>query len=267
MPSFRRVVAGTGRGVGERAGTGARAGGRAGRRRPQGDASGRVPARRRCGVGAAGDGCGGLPRSRPVARPRRRRSRRWVRPPVGRFRPGAQVSPPDPGRAVPPALSSETGQGAGGVEADGGADARRHGGRRHLRPSGGRVLPLLDRRPLAGPPLRENAHRSGPARPGLPPCLAGHGQSRLPRRGQRDVGFRPARSLDSRGRALLVLRRRCRWESKARTPPSPSTNWWTCCPEQLVGPAAEWYGITSTGQLGRPIHPGAACRGAAGPAG
>ena len=49
------------------------------------------------------------------------------------------------------------------------------------------------------------------------------------------------------------------------TPPSRSTSCARSCPRDLVGPAAEWYGITPSGQLGGPLHPGPPGRGAAGP--
>ena len=74
----------------------------------------------------------------------------------------------------------------------------------------GGLLPLLDRQPLAGAPLREDADRSGAAGPGLPPRLAGDGQGRLPGRGDRDAGLRPRGPLDARGCALLLLRCRRR---------------------------------------------------------
>ena len=93
---------------------------------------------------------------------------------------------------------------------DGAADARRHGRRRHLRPSRGRLLPLLDGRPMARAALREDAHRPGAPRPGLPPCVAGHRACGVPRRRHRDPGLRPAGSVDPRGCPLLVLRRRRR---------------------------------------------------------
>ena len=149
--------------------------------------------------------------------------------------------------------------------ADGGADTRRHGGRGYLRPLGRRILPLLDRRTVVGPALREDAHRSGPPGPGLSPRLAGHGQGRLPRRRQRDVGLRVARPLDPRGRLVLVLRRRCRRRGRC------------AChlhPRRAGGDAAPTPGRSggrvvrdhAGGQLGRPLHPGATGRSAPGPA-
>ena len=108
MPSFRRVVEALGEAwVNERAQVLA-AGGRAGRRRAQGDATGRVLGRggvagRSCSVLGAGDAA----RSRATARRRRRGAGRGIRPAVGRLRPGAQVPPPDAGRALPPPLAPQ----------------------------------------------------------------------------------------------------------------------------------------------------------------
>ena len=53
------------------------------------------------------------------------------------------------------------------------ADARRDGGRRDLRPDRRRLRPLLGRRDLARPPLREDALRQRAARPRLPARLPG----------------------------------------------------------------------------------------------
>ena len=55
------------------------------------------------------------------------------------------------------------------------ADARPHGARRHLRPGRRRVPPVLDRRALARPALREDALRQRAARCG---CTATRGRSR-----------------------------------------------------------------------------------------
>ena len=52
-------------------------------------------------------------------------------------------------------------------------DSRRDARRRHLRPARRRLRPLLGRRGLARPPLREDALRQRPARPRLPARLAG----------------------------------------------------------------------------------------------
>ena len=50
---------------------------------------------------------------------------------------------------------------------------RQDGPGRHLRPPRRRLRPLFDRRPLAGPPLREDALRQRPADLGLPRSLPG----------------------------------------------------------------------------------------------
>ena len=52
--------------------------------------------------------------------------------------------------------------------------ARRHGGRRHVRPRRRRLPPLLGRRPLARPALREDALRQRPARFRLPSRVGRH---------------------------------------------------------------------------------------------
>ena len=222
--------AGAGRGVARRAGAGPGAGRRAGRRRAEGAAAGREPARgcggrrsrggwRRIGrswcrrryrtVARRAVGCRRA-RPRRVAGPGRCGARRRFRPRMGRLRPGAEVPPAHPRRAVP-APGGSRGCRRRARPADGAADARCHGGRRHLRPSRRRLLPLLDGCPLARAPLREDAHRPGAPRPGLSACVAGHGARGVLGRRHRDPGFRPAGPLDPRGRPLLVLRRRRRW--------------------------------------------------------
>ena len=58
-------------------------------------------------------------------------------------------------------------------------DARRHGPGRHVRPDRRRLRPLLHRRALAGPPLREDALRQRAPRARLPGGLSGHRRSVL----------------------------------------------------------------------------------------
>ena len=63
---------------------------------------------------------------------------------------------------------------------------------------------------------------------------------------------------DAGGRALLLLRRRRRRGRRGAMPPSPPTSCGNCLPAALVGPAAEWYGITEAGNWeGRsiPVRP------------
>ena len=90
------------------------------------------------------------------------------------------------------------------------AHARRDGRRRHLRPARRRLRPLLGRRRLARPPLREDALRQRPAGPRLPARLAGARPRALPPRLRRDAGLDAARDARPRGRLLLRPRRRLR---------------------------------------------------------
>ncbi len=90
------------------------------------------------------------------------------------------------------------------------ADPRRDARRRHLRPARGRLLPLLGRRDLACPPLREDALRQHSARPRLPARVARAGARALPARLRGDPGLDAARDARPRGRLLLGPRRRLR---------------------------------------------------------
>ena len=90
------------------------------------------------------------------------------------------------------------------------ADPRRDDGRRHLRPDRRRLRPLLRRRRLARPPLREDALRQRAARPRLPARLAGARPRPLPARLRRDARLDAARDARARGRLLLGARRRLR---------------------------------------------------------
>ena len=181
---------------------------------------------------------------------------------MGRLRPGTEVPPAHPRRALPPARPPWRAR-RGPRPAHGHADARRHGGGRHLRPLGRRVLPVLHRRALARPPLREDADRSGAAGPGLSARVAGRRTSRVSRRGHRDPGLRPARPLDARGRVVLVLRRRrrrCRGRARdihtRRAAPDPARS---------PGRAGRRVVRDHTGrQLGGALHSGAPRRSLAG---
>ena len=90
------------------------------------------------------------------------------------------------------------------------AHPRRDAGRRHLRPARRRLRPLLGRRRLARPPLREDALRQRPAGPRLPARLAGARPRALPPRLRGDAGLDAARDARPRGRLLLGPRRRLR---------------------------------------------------------
>ncbi len=82
--------------------------------------------------------------------------------------------------------------------------------RRHLRPARRRLRPLLGRRRLARPPLREDALRQRPAGPRLPARLAGARARALPPRLRGDARLGAARDARARGRLLLGPRRRLR---------------------------------------------------------
>ena len=90
------------------------------------------------------------------------------------------------------------------------AHARQDGPRRHLRPPGRRLRPLLDRRPLAGPPLRENALRQCALDLGLSRSLPVDPRRRLRPRRPRDDGLRPRPDDRPRGGVLFDRGRRQR---------------------------------------------------------
>ena len=130
-------------------------------------------------------------------RPRRLRQRAQV-PPAGRAQlPLPRVRPHRPARRP----------------RHGAADAARHGRRRHPRPPRRRVPPLLHRRPLVPPALREDALRPGATGEQLPRRLADHPRPVLRRHGPRRPGLRPARH-DRPRRAVLLA---------PRTPTAPPT--------------------------------------------
>src|SRR5207245_921158 len=100
----------------------------------------------------------------------------------------------------------------------GATDARPDGPRRDLRPARRRLPPLLRRRGVAGPSLREDALRPVATRPSLPPCLAGHRGARLPSGGGGDARLRPPGDDASRRRLLLDAGRRLRGRGGALLP-------------------------------------------------
>ena len=85
----------------------------------------------------------------------------------------------------------------------------RDGARRHVRPGGRRLRPLLGGRPLAGPPLREDALRQRAAGPRVPARLAGDRRAPVP--------------AGDRGDARLDAARRCARPRAASTPRSTPT--------------------------------------------
>ena len=115
--------------------------------------------------------------SRPRSRPRRPAARQALRAPAGRAptceRGGFGGAPKfPPASALELLLATRARRRRRGRR--GRRDhARRDDGRRHLRPGRRRLRPLLGRRRLARPPLREDALRQRAARPRLPARLAG----------------------------------------------------------------------------------------------
>ena len=105
------------------------------------------------------------------------RAPRAARPGMGRLRPRAEVPARVDDRAAPPRGSGR----------HGGDDARRHGCGRHVRPRRRRLPPLLRRRPLARPALREDAVRQRAARARIPARVARHRQRAVSRGGRADA--------------------------------------------------------------------------------
>ena len=156
---------------------------------PHGDGSGRrrlrAPARGdpRAGAADAARGSGAIGAVEPGGRSRsRRRLEEAVerllqarRPRARRLRRRAQV---------PARLGARAAAGPRRDATSRRAHARRDDGRRHLRPARRRLRPLLGRRRLARPALREDALRQRPAGPRLPARLAGAGHERYRRVGE-----------------------------------------------------------------------------------
>ena len=92
----------------------------------------------------------------------------------------------------------------------GGDDPERDRRRRHQRSRRRRLRPLLGRRDLARPPLREDALRQRAARPRLPARLPGARRRALARDRRADARLGAARDARPRGRVLLRPRRRLR---------------------------------------------------------
>ena len=124
-----------------------------------------------------------------------RRLRRAARPGVGRLRRA--------GAEVPAGLGARAAAAPRRGRA-GGADARRDGRGRDVRPRRRRLPPLLGRRALARAALREDALRQRAARPRVPARLARDRQRALPR-GRRGDGRVPAPRPAPAGRRLRLL--------------------------------------------------------------
>ncbi len=132
------------------------------------------------------------------------RARPPLRPGLRRLRLGAEVPARVGARVAAAPRRARHGHG----------DARRHGRGRNVRPRRRRLSPLLGRRPLARPALREDALRQRAARSRLPPRLAAHRPRPLPRdrRGDgrvhapRPALFRKARSRRRRTRTRTASR-------------------------------------------------------------
>ena len=110
---------------------------------------------------------------------------------------------------VPARLDARAAAGARRARA-GRAHARRDDGGRHLRPARRRLRPLLGRRELARPPLREDALRQRAAGARLPARLAGLRPRALSPDRRGDARLGAARDARARGRLLLGARRRLR---------------------------------------------------------
>ncbi len=123
-----------------------------------------------------------------------------VRSRVGRFRQATEVPASDDARALPPRPRAQRGRWS--------SHGRQHVARRdgvgwHVRPSRRRLRPLLGRRVLDGPPLREDAVRPGAAGPHLPARLAAARRGSLEAGARRDSHVRVARPAPARGRLLV----------------------------------------------------------------
>ena len=94
--------------------------------------------------------------------------------------------------------------------ADGDGDARRDGGRRHVRPRRRRLPPLLGRPRVARAALREDALRQRAARRRVPPRLGRHRQGALPASRRGDARLHAARAALAGGRLRLGAGRRHR---------------------------------------------------------
>ena len=174
-------------------------------RERRGDVAGSARQLRR-GAAAAARAC--APSAEPLDRgrcstdARPRAARGTFDPDVGRLRRRAEVPAGLDARVPAPDAPPRRRHGA----RDGREDARRDGRRRDVRPGRRRLPPLLGRRALARPALREDALRQRPARHGVPARLGRHRRRALPADRRRDARLRAARA-GARPRAASPRRR------------------------------------------------------------
>ena len=138
----------------------------------------------------------------------RRASRAQFEPQLRRLRPRAEVPAGDDDRLPVPRATCATG--ADETRDDDHDDARRDGRGRHPRPARRRLRPLLHRRLLARPALREDAVRQRAAHARVPARLPRHRRAALPR-------------ASSRTSSSYVLRDLRRSRAAASTPPRTPT--------------------------------------------
>ncbi len=155
---------------------------------------------------------------------------------VGRVGAGAEV-PAGAGARVPDAPRRA---------ADAGEDARRDGGRGHVRPGRGRVPPLLRRPEVARAPLREDAVRQRAAGGQLSPRLADDRQGAVPDDRRADAAVH-APGARARGRRLRLLAGRGHERARGA--------------DVHVGPPRGRYsGRAAALVRGRAVHPARAAR-------
>ena len=127
------------------------------------------------------------------------RARAAVRPRVGRLGRRAEV----PARLDARVPSAHAPARRRGGPADGHADPRRDGRRRHVRPRRRRLPPVLGRPRMARPALREDALRQRAAGRGVSPRLGRDRRRALPPRDRGDARLHAPRAPPARGRLRL----------------------------------------------------------------
>ena len=236
MPAFTPRVRGRGRGL-ERAARRRRG---AGRQAHRGD--------RRARPAPAPDAAG-LDADDP-RRPRVAQRALAVRPAVGRVRPRAEVPAGDDDRLPVPGARAHRRR---GDSRDDHHHARRDGGRRHPRPARRRVRPLLDRRDVARPALREDALRQRAAHPRVP--------ARLPRRPARRATAKSSRTSSATCCAISPIPTAA--STRPRTPTPRASRASSTCGRRtrsasVCGDDADevmrYYGVTRGRELRRSAH-------------